>query len=71
MAIAGGATVAYTYTPRGNTVRITRTTRLRSECATVADAVTAVLAGDPATVAGDDAWAMRAALIKAGRAVTA
>ena len=71
MAVSGGATVAYTYTPRGDTVRITRTTRLRSECATVADALRAVLAGNPATVAGDDAWDMRDALTKAGKAVTA
>lgn len=71
MAIAGGATVAYHYRPvTENIVRVERTTRLRSECAAVPDAMAAVLAGSPATVAGDDAWDMRDALTKAGKAVT-
>lgn len=71
MAVSGGATVAYCYRPVNDTiVQVSRTTRLRSECAAVADALRAVLAGNPATVAGDDAWDMRDALTKAGKAVT-
>ena len=38
MAVSGGATVAYCYRPVNDTiVQVSRTTRLRSECATVAD----------------------------------
>lgn len=70
MAIAGGATVAYHYRPvTENIVRVERTTRLRSECAAVPDAMAAVLAGSPATVAGDDAPKVRELLAAAGRGV--
>jgi len=71
MAIAGGATVAYTYTPTSpHIVRVERTTRLRSECDSLRDAFAAVRAGKPATVAGDDAWGMREALTSSGWTVT-
>ena len=69
MAISGGATTAYTYTPYGSIVTITPTTRQRGLCLSPADAVAAVLAGDAATVAGSDAPKVRELLAQAGREV--
>ena len=61
---------AYTYTPlTGGIVGIAPTTRPHSECADPHDAARAVLRGQPATVAGDDAYTLRVLLASVGREV--
>ena len=72
MAVSGGATSAYTFTPLDSgIVSIAPTTRLRSECASPHAAAVAVMRGQAATVAGDDAYALRVMLASVGREVRA
>ena len=69
MAIAGGATVAYSVTLRGGVLVVDKTTRLASQCMTVDEAVQVVRTGGTAIVAGGDAYALRVRLTtnEAGR----
>ena len=63
MAIAGGATTAYTYTPRYDAdqrvyVEQRKTTALSSQCATADEAIADLYVLKPAMVAGGDAAAV-------------
>lgn len=66
MAMAGGATTAYYCQIVGAELRTTSTTRLRSECATVDDALQRLAAGERVVVAGSDVAALRDRLLRAG-----
>lgn len=59
MAIAGGATVAYSVALRGGVLVVDKTTRPSSQCMTVDEAVRTVREGGTAIVAGGDAYALR------------
>mgnify|MGYP001008551837 FL=1 len=69
MAIAGGATVAYSVALRGGVLVVDKTTRPSSQCMTVDEAVATVRRGETAIVAGSDAYALRQRLTtnEAGR----
>lgn len=70
MAVAGSSIPTYTYALRNGVVRIIASGhKQRGVCLAPDDAVRAVLAGEAATVAGCDAWAMRDLLAAAGKAV--
>ncbi len=66
MAISGGATSAYFCEIVDSELRTTSTTRLRSACATVDDALRRLAAGERVVVAGSDIVALRDGLRRAG-----
>lgn len=70
MAVAGGATAAYVYTPfqrdGSNYVTVAARTVSRDVCVGVLVALELVSAGQQATVAGSDAAVMRQTLTAAG-----
>jgi rRNA-processing protein FCF1 len=66
MAISGGATTAYYCQIVGAELSADTTTRLRSECATVDDALRRLAAGERVVVAGSDMAALRDRLLRAG-----
>lgn len=59
MAVAGGATTAYMCRVIGGELLVYRTTTLRSECATVDDAVQRLARCETVTVAGGDMAELR------------
>lgn len=66
MAVAGGATTAYACQVIGGELLVYRTTMLRSECATVDEAVAMLARGEVATVAGGDMAELRRRLAAEG-----
>lgn len=66
MAISGGATSAYFCEIVDCELRTTSTTRLRSACATVDDALQRLAAGERVVVAGSDVVALRDRLLRSG-----
>lgn len=67
--MAGGNTTAYYCIISGMELATIPTTRLRSECATVDDAMQRLASGDRVVVAGSDMVALRDRLRQAGVAV--
>lgn len=65
MAIAGGATTAYLCRLEDGELQVSRTTTLRTRCASVADAVRWMGEGQHVVVAGSDMAALRARLAQA------
>lgn len=66
MAVSGGATTAYTCQISGDALAVQATTRLRTECATVDDALKRLANGESVVVAGSDVAALRDRLRRAG-----
>jgi rRNA-processing protein FCF1 len=66
VAVSGGATTAYSCIISGMELSTAPTTRLRSECATVDDAMQRLAAGDRVVVAGSDMAALQDRLRRAG-----
>jgi len=69
MAVSGGATTAYKLHRRGGEwVRYPTTSALKSACFPVPDAIAAILHGECVLVAGDNVFAVKAA-VEAAEAV--
>lgn len=66
MAAGGGATTAYECKVQGDKLETKPTTRLRSECARVADAQEKLSRGETVTVAGSDIEQLRSRLAAFG-----
>ena len=64
--MAGGNTTAYRCQVVGGELSCELTTRLRSECATVDDALLRLAAGERVVVAGSDMHALRLRLVQVG-----
>jgi len=62
MSHGGGTTVAYRLTLNGGILVAEPTARLRTQCATIDDALIRLRRGDAVTVAGSDMIALRARL---------
>ena len=66
VAVSGSATTAYSCMISGYELTVNRTTRARSECATVDDALQRLARGERVVVAGSDMAALRDRLHRAG-----
>ena len=66
MAIAGGACSAYRCWVIAGELFVSATTRLRTDCATVDDAIQRLSRGEAVTVAGADMPALRRVLAREG-----
>lgn len=66
MAISGGVTTAYLCRIESNALRVSSTSRLRSECATVDHALQILARGEGCVIAGGDMPTLRYRLRMAG-----
>ena len=66
VAVSGSATTAYSCMISGYKLTVNQTTRARSECATVDDALQRLAKGERVVVAGSDVAALRDRLQRAG-----